>query len=110
MLRIDVKTDDKGTKVFRSDKYGFPKYSVALNNKVNDEWKSCFFDCRFKKGVEVQNKTVIKINNAWFSFNEKDGKTYPYIFISDYEVIGGAVPDSGFVNIPEGVDDGLPFN
>ena len=41
--------------------------------------------CKFRKGVELPNKSKIKIRNAFISFNLKDKKTYPYIFINSFE-------------------------
>ena len=69
-------------------------YSIGLSKKnKNGGYDSGFMSVRFKKGVEVGNKTRIKIKDAWLSFNVKDNKTFPYIFINDYEVISEPNPE-----------------
>ena len=69
-------------------------YSIGLSKKnKNGGYDSGFMSVRFKKGVEIRNKTRIKIKGAWLSFNTNEGKTYPYIFINDYEVISEANPE-----------------
>ena len=70
-------------------------YSIGLSKKnKNGGYDSGFMSVRFKKGVEVGNKTRIKIKDAWLSFNVKDNKTFPYIFINDYEVISEPNPSA----------------
>ena len=69
-------------------------YSIGLSKKnKNGGYDNGFMSVRFKKGVEVGNKTRIKIKDAWLSFNVKDNKTLPYIFINDYEVISEPNPE-----------------
>ena len=69
-------------------------YSIGLSKKnKNGGYDNGFMSVRFKKGVEVGNKTRIKIKDAWLSFNVKDNKTFPYIFINDYEVISEPNPE-----------------
>ena len=69
-------------------------YSIGLSKKnKNGGYDNGFMSVRFKKGVEVGNKTRIKIKDAWLSFNTNEGKTFPYIFINDYEVISEPNPE-----------------
>ena len=69
-------------------------YSIGLSKKnKNGGYDNGFMSVRFKKGVEIRNKTRIKIKDAWLSFNVKDNKTFPYIFINDYEIISEANPE-----------------
>lgn len=102
-------TDEKGLKIWRDDKGQFPRYSYSISRKNDqDKWESCYREVRFKKGVDIPNGTVILINNAFESFNiGKDGKKYPYLMISDFEVLtqGGDI----VMNVPESEEDAVPF-
>ena len=70
-------------------------YSIGLSKKnKNGGYDNGFMSVRFKKGVEVRNKTRIKIKDAWLSFNVKDNKTFPYIFINDFEIISEPNPSA----------------
>ena len=63
-------------------------YSIGLSKKnKNGGYDNGFMSVRFKKGVEVRNKTRIKIKEAWLGFNTNEGKTYPYIFINDFSIV-----------------------
>ena len=77
--------------IFRYDGQYGANYSIGLSKKDKEgNYENGYMPCKFKKGVEIPNKTKIKITNAWLTFNQKDKKTYPYIFINDY-TIGQAV-------------------
>ena len=74
--------------VFKYDGQYGASYSIGLSKKNQEgKYENGYFSCKFKKGVEIDNKTKIKIKNAWLTFNQKEGKTYPYIFIADYDMI-----------------------
>lgn len=77
---------DKEIMVFRQDGQYGPMYSIGLSKKTQDgKYESGYIPCRFRKGVDLPNKAKIRIRNAWLTFNTKDKKTYPYIFINSYE-------------------------
>ena len=79
---------DKEEMIFRKDYNDRPSYSLGLSKKDKDgNYVNGYMNVNFKKGVELQNKTKIKIKEAWLGFNAKDGKTYPYIFINDFDII-----------------------
>lgn len=92
-MGLNVTSDDKGIKVYRKDretKSGgtFATYSLAISSKdASGNWINGYMDAKFKKGVEVNNKAKIKINNAFFTVDEYNGKTYPKIFVLDFDVI-----------------------
>ena len=74
-------------------------YSIGLSKKNKDgSYDNGFMSVRFKKGVEITNKTRIKIKDAFLSFNVSDNKTFPYIFINDYEIISETNPGKEEVN------------
>lgn len=64
-------------------------YSTTISHKnINDEYENAFINVRFKKDVDVENKSKIIIKNAWLDFYEnKDGKNVFYIFISDFDLV-----------------------
>lgn len=116
-MGLKVITDDKGVKIFRKDGTSssgnpYTTYSMGVSQKNADgSWKSGYMPVRFKKGVEVNHKATIKIKNSFPTINEYNGnKTFP-IMITDFEVIDeGEVKNSqGFMDIPNGVSEDLPF-
>ncbi len=79
---------DKEEMIFRKDYNDRPSYSLGLSKKDKyGNYVNGYMNVNFKKGVDLQNKTKIKIKEAWLGFNAKDGKTYPYIFINDFNVV-----------------------
>lgn len=90
---ITLKTDDKGIKVFRKDRQTkaggtFATYSISISSKDrNDAWVSAYVDVKFKKDVEVNNKAVIKINNAFPVVEEYNGNKSIKYMVTDFEVI-----------------------
>lgn len=64
-------------------------YSTTISHKnINDEYENAFINVRFKKDIDVENKSKIIIKNAWLDFYEnKDGKNVFYIFISDFDLV-----------------------
>ena len=61
---------------------------LAKRDVSTDDWKNAFFYLQFKKGVEIPNKTKIRLLDSWLSFYiNKDNKQVFYVFVNDYEVI-----------------------
>lgn len=122
-MGLKITTDDKGVKIYRKDrdtKNGgkFATYTMGVSSKTLDgTWLNGFVDCFFKKGVEVNNKAVIKINNAFPTVTEYNDKKYTKWMILDFEIIdeGEKVVEVSnqdieeFLTIPEGIDEELPF-
>lgn len=121
-MGLTVTTDNKPVTVVRKDGVSqngkaYTMYSLMYSFKnSNEEWKNVFVDCAFKKGTDLANKTKINITNAFMTGSEYNGNTKPKIFVLDYEVVEGSQPapapngDMGFMNIPDGIDEELPFN
>lgn len=81
--------NDKEITVYKND-YG--KYSVIISKKNQDDtFESAYIPIQFNKDVELENKTRIKIINAWLSFYkyEKDEEKHTvfYIRCSDFEIV-----------------------
>jgi len=85
-------TNEHEVMIFRFDgEYG-TTYSVGLSKKKQDgSYEKGYMPCRFKKEVDIPNQTKLFIKSAWLSFNLKDKKTYPYIFINEYKLLDEAI-------------------
>ncbi len=68
-------------------------YSIGLSKKNKQGgYDNGYISARFKKDIILENKTRIKIKEAWLSFNTNENKTFPYVFINKFEVISEAKP------------------
>lgn len=85
---MNIKENTK-VMIFRYDGQYGASYSIGLSKKdQNGNYQNGYMPCRFKKDVEVPNKTQITIKNAWITFNSKDNKTMPFVFINEFERVG----------------------
>lgn len=80
-------SNDREVMIFKKEK----KYLVGISKKNQDgSYDNAYFPIQFNQGVELENKTLIRIKNAWLSFykweNEKDKGTVFFIKCSDFEV------------------------
>lgn len=115
-MGLKIITDDRNIKVYRQDKTSsngntYARYSLMVSSKDGDEWVNGFIDVVFPKGVDLENKTEIKIKEAFPMVSTYNGKTYIKWYIKEFEVVGAAqAPQTdadGFMNVPE--DEDLPF-
>lgn len=68
-------------------------YNIGLSKKNKDGgYDSGYIQARFKKNIELENKTRIKVKESWLSFNKNENKTFPFVFINDFEIIGTTKP------------------
>lgn len=80
--------EDKDVMIFRQKKDNKRFYSIGLSRKdQNGNYINGYITAVFKKDVDIANKTKIKIKEAWLGFNVKDKRTYPHIFINDYDIV-----------------------
>lgn len=80
---------NKDEMIFRKDYDGKPSYSIGLSKRNKDgKFENGYIKAYFKSNTDLENKSKIKIKEAWLSFNVNEGKTYPYIFVNDYELVG----------------------
>ena len=116
-MGLTVSTDEKGVMVFANEKDGqngkYTLYSIGVSSKnQNNEWVSGFISVRFKKGVEVANKSKIKINNGFYTVSKSNGKTYTSIMITDFDVLEEGEPkadEDGWVKMDDSAGSDLPF-
>jgi len=114
LMGLTVQSDARGVTVYANEKsYGeksFKLYSIGIASKnMNGGWNNGYINCRFKKGIDVANKTKIKINSAFFVVNDSNGKKYTQLMITDFDVIKDDADVEEFMKIPEGVDEDAPF-
>lgn len=83
---------NKKVKVYRNEYNDKAVYSVGASKKnASGEVEYAYKPVRFRKGVELQNKTEIVIKEGWedfTNFTTKDGKnkTIWYFFINKFEM------------------------
>lgn len=79
--------------VFVKEYEGRKLYSIGLSKKNKQGgYDNGYISARFKKDIVLDNKTRIKIKEAWLSFNVNENKTFPFIFINDFEILGEPKP------------------
>lgn len=121
-MGLKITTDGKPVTVYRQDKTSsagnpYATYSVMVSSKDKDgNWHNGFIEAKFKYGTDLPNKTKININNAFYTVDEYNEKTYPKLFINDFAVEGAQAnpntatdPTNDWMNIAEDVGE-LPFN
>lgn len=74
-------------------------YKVGLSKKdVEGKYINGYKDIKFKKGVELEDKSKIYIKKAWLDFYIKDKKTIDYIFCSEFEKIEETIENAKALN------------
>ena len=78
---------DKAKIIFRHEKDDKVFYSLGLCKKdVNGNYINGTISCRFPKDADIPDKAKILVKKGWLDFYVKDKITYPYLFISQYEI------------------------
>ena len=84
---MEVKSN-KDEMIFKKEFNGRINYSLGLSKKDKEgKYVNGYITVQFKKGVEVENQTKIKIKEAWIGFNVHEKKTFPYIFVNDFIIV-----------------------
>ncbi len=79
---------DRPKIIFRHTKEDKVFYSIGLSKKdIDGNYINGAISCRFPKGVDIPDRTKIMVRNGWLDFYVKDKITYPYLFISQYEIV-----------------------
>ena len=73
--------------VFKNEVSGYTHYTIGLSNKKQDgTYENGYINCRFKKDVELENKSKIIIKNGFISFYKtKNNDTVPLLFITEFD-------------------------
>ena len=65
-MGIRITTDEFGVRVWRSDRYGHPNYSVSIQKKKDDGgYITEYKQIKFRGGVEVENGSDIIIRDGF---------------------------------------------
>lgn len=112
-------TDDKPATIYRKDRTTqsgntWTTYCTKVSSKdMEGNWNSAFIDVAFKKGIDVPNKSKIKIKESFPTISVYNEKASIKWMIMDFEIVEEGqtqVPDvNGFINIEDDLPDGLPF-
>lgn len=75
-MGIKIITDDRGVRVWRSDKYGFAQYSVSIQTKKeNGGYITEYKQVKFRGGIELENGDTIIIKDAFPTLDTWHDKT-----------------------------------
>lgn len=120
-----------GEKVNHTDKSVFATLSEGIrtgeNNGqaiwVNDHWNALFCGKAYERALQLKNMdrvivTEMNVRNIYYAPQHRN---YPQIMVTDFyapeeqpENCEDALPEEanedGFMNIPDGLDEELPFN
>ena len=62
-------------------------YTMKLVKKNMDgEYENGYILTKFRNGVELDDKSKIKIKDAWLDFYKKDDKTNISLFVNDFDL------------------------
>lgn len=122
---MNFEIDDKIHYIFRNDSQTQDgtirtRYTMSISKKIAEgQYDSGYILVSFRKGVELANKSKIKIKSAWLTFyktkNGEHTNTVPYIFINEFELVNDELQQSNggisSVKLDEIVltEDDLPF-
>jgi hypothetical protein len=102
--------------VFKNEKDNKVSYSIGISKKKEDgTYENGYIPVRFRKDIELNDRTKIKIKSAWLDFFKIEKRTMLYIFINDFEKVENEVQQQKSVdNWDAGKnveidDDMLPF-
>lgn len=85
---MNIECDKPKTIYKYKTKDGKEFYSLGLSKKKQDgSFENGFISCRFRKDINLENKTRILIKRGWVDFYVKDRITYPFIFVSEFETV-----------------------
>ena len=110
-----------GTKVTHTEKSVFATLSEGIktgeNNGQpiweNDYWNTVFCGKAYEKALALKDKDRICVTemNVRNVYHKPSKKSYPQITVTDFDVIvSNHVDNEGFMNIPDNIDEELPFN
>lgn len=115
-------TDNKGEKVWRSDRFENPTYAIRISKKEGDTWINEYQEVRFKGSPDIPNGTTVHVKDGFETLKTwvKDGAEHKKIIkvALDYEYEGMKTkPEQTFMQMPEpdmpdsfsAIEDGIPF-
>lgn len=122
IMGIKISTDNRGVKVWRSDKYEKPTYAIQISKKEGDTWVNEYQKVRFRGSPDIPNGTIIYIRDGFTTLETwvKDNMEHKRIVwvIMDYSYEGmKEAPNQSFIDMPEpdmpdsfsAAEDDIPF-
>ena len=105
------------TMIFRKDREGrngtFPTYATTISSRNEDgSYSNRYKEVKFRKDVEVANKTIINIDDGFLTFREYmaaggEKQAAEYIMVLEFtEVQPPGDAPSGFTSLS---DEDIPF-
>lgn len=83
-------------------------YSLGLSKKEGNGWLKGYVPCSFKKGITINNKAKLKLEEAFLSFDEYNGEKKVKVVITKYKIVDlGDIPEQKSEFMP--ITDDLPF-
>ena len=77
--------EERPVTVYRYDGQYGTSYSIGVSKKNQDgTYTKAFKPCKFRKDVELENKTEIYLEDAWEDFYQVEKKIYWYVFINKF--------------------------
>lgn len=100
--------------IFKNEKDGKISYQIGLSRKKEDgTYENGYMLARFRKDIELDNQTKIRIKDAWLDFFKIEKRTLPFMFINDFDIVNNdKVEEKSFDNWGSAKDiepDELPF-
>lgn len=74
--------------VFKNESNGRVSYSLCMSRKNQDgTYTNYFVSCRFRNGVNLENRTKIKNFAGWVDgYKDNQNRSQIYVFINEFEI------------------------
>lgn len=61
---------------------------INKHNDLKNEWVGACVYLQFRKGVELEDKTIISLKDAWLTcYKSRAEKIVLYVFVNDFEYV-----------------------
>lgn len=93
--------------VFKKEGQYGAMYSIGISKKKEDgTYENGYIPCKFRKDVNIEDRTNIYIKKAWLSFyKDKDKKTNVYIFINEFTKVEETINKSKEDSLDKAVNE-----
>ena len=93
--------------IFKKDGQYGAMYSIGLSKKKEDgTYENGYIPCKFRKEVNIEDRTNIYIKNGWLTFyKDKNKKTNVYIFINEFTTVEDTINKSKEDSLSKAVNE-----
>ena len=93
--------------IFKKDGQYGAMYSIGISKKKEDgTYENAYIPCKFRKDVNIEDRTNIYIKKAWLSFyKDKDKKAVFYIFINEFTTMEQTINKSKEDSLSKAVNE-----